>query len=114
MRPIRSTGDSVNHRLCSGPLVMVAGPVPDSGIGKIVTAPAIVIRPIATAPSGFAPAHAVNHRLPSGPAVIPSGTQLPGSSYMVLFPSGAVLIMLPETAEPSVVTPTIQRFPSGP
>src|SRR5579871_6935209 len=75
-RPILATGDSVNHRLRSGPLAIVAGPVPCSGSGNIVIAPAIVSRPTATAPAGLAPSQAVNHRLPSGPRARPSGTHV--------------------------------------
>ena len=56
---------SVNHRLPSGPPVMLNGLLPAVGAENSVITPAVVILPILFAVC------LQNHRLPSGPLVIP-------------------------------------------
>src|SRR5215472_2081866 len=67
IRPIELLPSLVNHSAPSGPLVMASGSsIP--GLVKMVTFPAVVIRPIAPPLPRYS--SSVNHNAPSGPAVM--------------------------------------------
>src|SRR6266516_3249261 len=107
MRPILFPPTSVNHRLLSGPAVMLRSPQPSEnpqfvGRGNSLILPAVVLRPI------LFPKSSVDQRLPSGPAVMPRGRL-----FFVLMRNSVM-------APPVVLRPILpadsvnQRLPSGP
>jgi hypothetical protein len=91
----------VNHNAPSGPAARYCAPGSEVGIGKTVTAPPVVVRPM------FSPR--VNQSAPSGPATMPSGPPMPsGSGNWVTTP---VVVMRPIVALTGSVN---HSAPSGP
>src|SRR5437773_1075765 len=84
--PILFAEYSVNHRLPSGPAVMLYSALLGVETGNSVITPAVVIRPI------LLPVPSVNHRLPSGPAVMEFGPPpTVGIGNSVITPAGVIL-----------------------
>jgi hypothetical protein len=65
--PIFEKKSSVNHKLPSGPVVILTGQTDEVGMGNSVTVPDVVI--LAT----LFPAPSTNHKFPSGPLQISTG-----------------------------------------
>jgi hypothetical protein len=101
IRPILLGEVSVNHRFPSGPPAIEVGPLPEV-VGNSVIMPAVVIRPILSAPS-------VNHKFPSGPAAMPPTPALAvGTGNSVTTPAVVIRPMLFPWLSVN------HRLPSGP
>jgi hypothetical protein len=110
IRPTRLRWLSVNHRLPSGPSVMLSGPVSFSRVVNSVIAPLGEIRPIVSPLPFLLPLpYSVNQRLPSGPMTMSFGP-LSGSGRgnSVTAPVGEMRAIL------SAANSVNHTFPSGP
>lgn len=102
--PIEPLPMSVNHTFPSGPEVMAFGLCSDAAV-KLVTTPAVVMRPIAPLPA----LELVNHRFPSAPLVMAPGPTILGSVNVETLP---VVVIRPMDGElPPLVN---HRAPSAP
>src|ERR1700689_903987 len=82
IRPIVLLAGSVNHIAPSGPATTSDPSAGKPETGKLVTLPAVVIRPI--------PPASVNHRAPSGPAATAPGSEMLGAVKLERRPVGGI------------------------